>query len=346
MKIASSSLEMASGHIATQSLEVRESLRMWSGSRPNFEGNASTRPAEPVRISDAGRSAQSAGAVASSEEAVENDPRMRLLRALIEFLTGKKAKLFDSSELNIGGGQQAVPAEQALPPADQPENANFGLEYDYHSSYSETEQTAFAARGFVQTADGKSIAFDLQFAMQRSYTEETNVSVRMGNAVRKKDPLVINFSGNAAELTDTRFKFDLDADGKLDNINFVRQGSGFLVFDRNRDGKVNDGSELFGPATGNGFNELALLDADANGWIDENDAAYENLLVWAKNAEGKDILMSLKDANVGAIALANAATPFDLKDDANQTLGQVRSSGIYLKENGNVGTIQQIDLTV
>ncbi|MBS1197423.1 MAG: hypothetical protein H6R18_1208 [Proteobacteria bacterium] len=351
MKITSSSLEMASSHVATQHQEVRESLRMWTGqSRPDFEGRANIAQPEPVQISDAGKSAQATDAVETQKDALEDDPRMMILRTLIEFLTGKKVKTLDASELQAPPpSQEVAEVAQNASSAQQAgqQRANFGLEYDYHASYSETEQTSFAANGVVKTADGKTIEFNLQLSMQRSYSEETNVSVRLGDAVRKqKDPLVINFSGTAAQLTDTRFKFDLDANGTTENINFVRPGSGFLVFDRNHDGKANDGSELFGPATGNGFNELALLDDDNNGWIDENDAAYQDLRVWTKDAGGKDTLMTLQAADVGAIALANVATDFDLKDASNQMLGQIRSTSVYLQDSGGTGTVQQIDLTV
>jgi len=101
--------------------------------------------------------------------------------------------------------------------------------------------------------------------------------------VKKVDPLVLNFEGNRAELTGAKFAFDLDQDGEQEHISFVGSGSGILVLDRNKDGIVNDGSELFGPSTGNGFNELASLDGDENGWIDENDAAYQDLSVWTRS---------------------------------------------------------------
>ncbi|GHU25495.1 hypothetical protein FACS189488_12710 [Betaproteobacteria bacterium] len=59
-----------------------------------------------------------------------------------------------------------------------------------------------------------------------------------------------------------------------------------------------------------------------------------------------DILRSLKDAKVGAIALKNAATPFALKDLNNQLLVQIRSTGVFLTEGGMAGTVQKIDLVV
>ena len=51
------------------------------------------------------------------------------------------------------------------------------------------------------------------------------------------------------------------------------------------------------------FSELAEYDSDGNGWIDENDEVYDQLKVWVKDENGKDKLLSLKEANVGAICL-------------------------------------------
>ena len=49
---------------------------------------------------------------------------------------------------------------------------------------------------------------------------------------------------------------------------------------------------------------------------------------------------------LGAISLARVATPFELKDSRNHQQGEIRATGIYLREDGAAGTIQQIDLTV
>ena len=67
--------------------------------------------------------------------------------------------------------------------------------------------------------------------------------------------------------------------------------------------------------------------------------------MWSKDVSGTDALLSLKRADVGAIALARAETPFSLKDENNDLLGQIRSSGVYLKDSGGIGSIQQIDFT-
>ncbi len=353
MKIASSELQLDASHAKAQRHEIRESLRAWIGERPDFEGRQRGQApgAESVHISEAGKTMQSneAQAIQDGMDAVDNDPMLRLIRAMIAMLTGEEVRVFDASELQVDNPAPAVAnpnqAAQAADPAPaQP--AGYGVEYDRHESYSESEATSFAATGVVRTADGKEISFSLSLSMARSYHEESDVSIRLGDARQKKDPLVINFSGNAAQLTSQRFKFDLDSDGKAEEINFVAGGSGFLALDKNGDGKINNGSELFGAQSGNGFAELAAYDSDRNGWIDENDAAYAQLRVWTKDSAGNDVLSTLKQANVGAINLASVATPFDLKDSNNALLGQIRASSVYLSDDGKAGTVQQVDLTV
>jgi hypothetical protein len=161
-----------------------------------------------------------------------------------------------------------------------------------------------------------------------------------------KDPLVLNFNGQAAQLTDTKFNFDIDSDGTEDQISFVSSGSGFLAIDKNRDGKVNNGQELFGAVTGDGFAELAAYDDDKNLWIDENDAVYKDLRLWTKDESGRDTLSSLTEKEVGAIYLGQTSTGFSIKNSQNQLYGQIKSTGLFLNENGSAGTVQQIDLAV
>jgi len=354
MKIASSALQLESSHLKSEHHEIRESLRSWVGNRrPDLAGSGQTissQPAATVQISPEAKAAQSseASAIEDGLEAAENDPMLRLIRAMISMLTGRDIQVFDASELNVDNPAASLEDPNQAPTTQQGQRqaAGYGVEYDYSESYTESEQTSFEASGVIRTEDGKEISFDLSLFMARSYHEESNVSIRLGDARQKKDPLVVNFGGNAAQLTSQRFKFDLDSDGKTDDINFVTGGSGFLALDRNGDGKINDGSELFGAKSGDGFAELATLDSDNNGWIDENDAAYAKLSVWTKDSAGKDQLSTLKQANVGAISLAHVATPFELKDSQNELQGEIRTSGVYLREDGAARTIQQIDLTV
>jgi len=211
----------------------------------------------------------------------------------------------------------------------------------------ETEQMTFASQGEVVTEDGRMIEFSLDVSMDRAFlskTEQETLVHTWKERVILTDPLVISLDGRLPALSDTSFEFDLDNDGKTEKVSFVSPGSGFLAFDKNNDQKINNGSELFGPGTGNGFEELAVWDGDQNGWIDENDDVFLKLSVWTRDENGEDRLISLKDAGIGAISLESAAAGFDMKGLDNLLKGRLKSSGVFLFENGNVGSIQQIDL--
>lgn len=223
--------------------------------------------------------------------------------------------------------------------------------YRYESTeslYSEQETATFGTTGMVKTEDGRTIPFNLSLSLSRSFQEYTSLtSETMGSVVEMYDPLVINMNIPSASVSDQSFLFDIDCDGKKDTLSMLGEGSGFLALDKNGDGIINDGSELFGAGSGDGFADLAAYDSDKNGWIDENDFIYESLKVWTKDPDGKDRLLSLKEADVGAIFLGNVHTGFDLRDDENNTRARIQSTGIYLHEStGAAGTVQHVDFAV
>lgn len=218
------------------------------------------------------------------------------------------------------------------------------LSFSAEEYYTEQENTLFSSVGTVRTADGREINFNVDLSMSRSFTQAYQQELNLAALQQTCDPLVINFDADTASLSDQKFKFDVDADGQEDDISMLGAGSGYLALDKNGDGVINDGSELFGPQSGNGFQDLAAYDEDGNGWIDENDSIWSKLKIWCKNPDGSDSLYTLGDKGVGAICLQNTATDFSLKGNNNQDNGYIRSTGIFLYENGNVGTVQHLDL--
>jgi len=210
--------------------------------------------------------------------------------------------------------------------------------------FQQEEQTNFSINGEVTTEDGRKISFTLSAQLDRNISIEKNSGVFLQN-INKTDPLAINLEGGIVTLRDTAFLFDVDADGKKENLSFVSKGSGFIVYDKNEDNKINDGNEMFGTQSGNGFEDLRQYDDDNNGVIDENDRIYEKLSLWTKDGAGNDHLTSLKDAGVGAIGLEYEDTRFELKDHYNNSLGSIQRSGYFLMEDGRAGFAQQVDLS-
>ena len=109
--------------------------------------------------------------------------------------------------------------------------------------------------------------------------------------------------------------------------------------------KIDDGQELFGALSGNGFAELSQYDEDGNGFIDENDVIFDSLKVWIKNNQ-EDKLISLDEANIGAIATQSVNSPLNIRNGNGELKGAIRESSFYLNNDGNVGLIQQIDFVV
>lgn len=213
-----------------------------------------------------------------------------------------------------------------------------------HAQYYEAEQMRFAAKGHVTTEDGREIEFKFQSMVSREFATQAHFEMTKGLVAQ--DPLVVNYGGQAARLTLDKVAFDLDQDGQKEQVAFVESGSGFLALDKNGNGQIDDGSELFGPESGNGFSDLAAYDEDQNGWIDENDAIFSQLKIWHQDANGLQRLDGLLDLHVGAIALQNVESNYTYKDNQNESLAQIRASSVFLKEDGGVGSVQQIDLVV
>jgi hypothetical protein len=265
----------------------------------------------------------------------------QLIAEMLALISGQhRAKLTDMS--GVVATPNSEPAGKAKNSA--PRSREMIWESTFTESIHESERSRFAASGEVRTADGRAIDFRLDLAMCRDFRSERK-QIDQG-VVEMRDPLVINFDGKAAELGSVRFDFDLDGDGKRESIHGLSGNRGFLAIDRNGDGCINDGRELFGTRSGDGFADLAKLDSDGNHWIDEADPAFAELRVWASGGDGKERMVGLKDKGVGALYLGSAETPFSLKDDDNRLRGEVRASGIYLREDGSTGTLQQVDLAV
>ena len=294
--------------------------------------------AEPGPAGD-GAELSEASLNAAQEEAL-NDPNLIVLLQLIERLTGRAATIFEFA----ANATDVEAVEAPPPPASGPRSP--ALLYQRDQVIDEVEISRFSADGVIRTADGQEIRFSIELEMRRHYHLETSERLQVGPAPQRKDPLVINFAGNAAQLQDQRFSFDLDADGSRESLALLGSGSGFLSFDRNRNGVIDNGSELFGALSGDGYADLARLDSDGNGWIDQGDAAFAELRLWLPAGNGPGRLIELGEAGIAAIGLANIATPFALRGEANQDLGQIRATGVYLAESGAVGTTQQIDLSV
>ncbi len=356
MEIASSQMQLSAERRYTETYSRKESFRMMSGNVGEAPEDGSQAANLKTGVEDSMRDSMRDSVKLSSEslraseireseqESTIVDLKLRILIAFVEKLTGKKVKMIDPSEFHSesekpgpGGGAEA---SQASTPSQ-----GFGFTYDLEERYEESESVSFQAAGLIRTADGRELTFDLNITMSRSFAETRSIHLEAGD-IALIDPLVVNFDADSTRLSNRHFAFDLTLDGSPENIYFPDKGSGFLALDKNGDNVINDGRELFGPQTGNGFDELAKYDSDKNGWIDEKDSVFQDLKVWTKDEDGKDRLFALGALGIGAIYLGRVDTLFHLKGDDQVDRGQIASTGVFVRENGSVGTIQELDLAV
>lgn len=298
-------------------------------------------------------------------EKIQLEVLKRILESLNKYLgRGKKVKDRDSLDKCSKGGSSSYDSMKAFFGASS--SMSFSMDISTMSAsgvessipgvttfvrttavsafVTELENTTFQAKGLVKTADGREISFGVNLEMSRAFCAKYNSLSQ--EEVILTDPLIINTDESITSLSDQKFLFDIDSDGDEEEISFAN-GGGFLALDKNNDGKVNDGSELFGTKSGNGFKDLAIYDSDGNGWIDENDDIFKDLKIWTKDDEGNDRLVSIKSAGVGAIYLGYVDTEFTQSSmETSKVNGVVRSTGIFLKENGEVGTVQHVDLAL
>lgn len=374
MKIGNYVVDMTSSHSYTEVKTSKERLKYWNGNNvTEIEENGDTAKLEnlakekkdSLELSNKALDFQKKNAInemdnvkvdeINNDDAVElaiseiDKQKIRMLEEFITALTGKRFKIVIPDKLKIKEFDQ-VTLERFKSIQDSKNNPTavqrqgWGLQYNFNSTYRETEKMNFKAKGLVNTEDGRTIDLDLELNMSRNFISQTNINIKAGDALI--DPLVINYSGKNLELTDNKISFDIDLDGIKDNISFVSEGSGFLALDLNNDGVINDGKELFGPSTGNGFEELKQYDTDNNNWIDENDSIWDKLSIWTKDENGNDKLLALGMVGVGAIYVGNIDTEYSIKNSQNTSLGEIKSSSIFLKEDGTAGTIHHIDFVI
>ena len=207
----------------------------------------------------------------------------------------------------------------------------------------EAQALNFEVQAYIK-ADGKEMAISLDVNLSRLFVQETKITQSLTRQLT--DPLVINLSGMMPTLSSDTFSFDIDNDGEEDQISKLSSDNGFLALDKNKNGKIDDGTELFGVESGDGFKDLSKYDDDKNGWIDENDKIFKKLRIW-QNSGGSDAkFIALGEVGIGAIFLGNTTTPFSLKSTSNELLGEIRKSSFVLFENGHAGVISQVDLAL
>ncbi|MET1077847.1 MAG: hypothetical protein ABWY06_07485 [Pseudomonas sp.] len=149
----------------------------------------------------------------------------------------------------------------------------------------------------------------VQVAQFQAVIDQRDLQLNVSASVRpqRTDPLALDLAGNgfATRGLEAPVTFDLDADGRRDQISVPTGDDALLALDRNANGRIDDGRELFGDQHGaaNGFAELAKLDDNRDGRLDLQDALFERLTLLRFDDQGRQHSQSLAEAGVSVIHL-------------------------------------------
>ncbi len=188
-----------------------------------------------------------------------------------------------------------------------------------------------------------------------------NDAWRNAIAPRPRDPLAIDLDGDGIETvgintTTTPILFDHDANGIRTGTGWLQGDDAWLVLDRDGNGSIDSGRELFGvdslvtSADGStrnatsGFDALSSLDGNADGVFDANDAAFTQVRLWRDlNQDGisqAGELATLAEHGITGIGLQASGTTVDL-GNGNSLSG----SAVVTRADGSSTTAGAVELS-
>jgi Ca2+-binding RTX toxin-like protein len=155
------------------------------------------------------------------------------------------------------------------------------------------------------------------------------------------DPLVLDLDGDGIETisSEAGVKFDFDGDFTKTGTGWVNSDDGLLVLDRNGNGLIDNGSELFGVDTllssgmkaSNGFDALADLDFNKDGKFSSSDELFSEVRLWRDyNQDGISQLSEMQ--TLGELGILSIGL-------SGQLHGRVDNQNIIT----NIGTYTKID---
>ncbi|NEX21184.1 hypothetical protein G3480_12810 [Thiorhodococcus mannitoliphagus] len=190
------------------------------------------------------------------------------------------------------------------------------LELSWHQS---------SSAGIELSARTQDAGFWTQRLSMEQETVALDFSIGQPGAVQLGDPLALDLGGRGLQTTglDAAVAFDLDGDGKLDQMSTVAGDTWFLALDWSQNGRIDDGTELFGDQNGaaNGFDALAKYDSNGDERIDANDAVFDQLRLLQIRGDGTQVTQTLEQGNVTSIELGyqNTRKALNVYDQVAQT---------------------------
>lgn len=211
--------------------------------------------------------------------------------------------------------------------------------FSVFESLNEHERLDYRTQFQFNENNNEPLTLNLSLTYERSLHIERHLQLTLSQL---KDPLVINLDNKSELFSKELTLFDLDGDGDREMIPELKNGVWYLAYDQNQNGKIDNGLELFGAKSGNGFQELSVFDSNQNGLIEPNDHLFSHLQIW----DGNKHIDFLRERGIKAISLNASDSPFTFTDNQGQAKAQIRQTAVFITESHKVGAIHQVDLAV
>lgn len=279
-------------------------------------------------------------------------PEDRIKKIIVEILLGRlngteiKSEVYPNQKSNV---MKSDSINNTNPYKVQQSNEKElkAVVFNTQELYYQNQSVDFSSSVKIKTPN-QSFEMNLELSFSQEFYESQDTQIIIGDK-SFIDPLVINYDEDINpfdNISNLHFAFDLDNDGTTEMIPQLKLGSGFLALDKNENEEIDNGSELFGPNTNDGFAELSIYDNDKNNWIDEKDDIFNKLKIFSIDENGNQSLVSLVDKNIGAIYLGDVQSGFKYQSSIEQTNAIQKSNGIFVKEDGTgLGVINSIDIS-
>lgn len=272
-----------------------------------------------------------------------HDLRYLVIQRIVEKIFGQ---VFQLNDLALEDAEALASDAQDISSAQHVNRQSFSFSMEMEMEMS--QQFDFEISVIDEQGQSQNVQVSVNMSMRLGF--QFHAAAEQVSEQTLKDPLVINFEGGQVALADEKFAFDLDLDGQLDSLPVFASNSGYLALDKNQDQKINDGSELFGPLTNHGFNELRAYDQNQDYKIDSLDEIYKHLKIWIPDDSGGRLL-NLSDQKIASINLDSQDSPVDLYNSRGLA-GILRSTSELIlqdneaSKNENRPNIQEIDLVI
>ena len=247
-------------------------------------------------------------------------------RSVAEIIAAASFSESQQSELSVQNGTNGQNNSQTNAQGNTGNASSISLDQSMEADM----QLAFD--GSVKLEDGTEVEVSAQ--VQVHIEAEQHIQIQQQQQQARTDPLALDVNGDgtvSVSNASNGIAFDINGDGQKEQTAFVNGSDVFLALDKNGNGKIDDGTELFGDQNGakNGFLELARYDDDKNGVIDAHDSVFNKLQGVRMNAAGSLESVSLDALGVKSISLQSESASQELNGGS-----LISDAGSYMTASG------------